>query len=138
MSKTRRRPAEKADSRQAAAGEISPKRIAIALGAGLTVLLAAALLLAVLTAFEVLPPGHVGAYAGLSVFLGGLTGSLIAGGSRHKLLAALLTAAGLLGLLLLIGALFFHALFLTKSFLMVLIILLVSCMIGSMISTALR
>lgn len=138
MSKPKRRSMEKSGGKDAAAMAVSIQRIGIAAAVGLLVLLVSALILSALTASGTLPAGYIRIYAGAAVFLGGLVCAIVAGGSKRKLLSALIAATLLLVVLLLIGIAAFSGRFATENLLMVLIILLISCMIGSVISTAIH
>ena len=124
--------------REITGGAVSVKRIGIAVGVGTLVLLLTALVLSILTAAGTLPAEHIRIYAGGAVFAGGFASALAAGGNKRKLLSALLATAGLLALLVIAGTAAFSGAFVIKNFLMVLILLLISCMIGSVISTALH
>lgn len=139
MRNRKKRPAEKNGKREiTGGGAVSVKRIGIAVGVGTLVLLMTALVLSILTAAGTLPAEYIRIYAGGAVFAGGFASALAAGGSKRKLLSALLATAGLLALLVIAGTAAFSGAFVIKNFLMVLILLLISCMIGSVISTALH
>lgn len=138
MRNRRKRPAEKTGKREAAGGAISVKRIGFAVGIGMFILLLTALVLSVLTASGTLPAEHIQIYTGGAIFAGGFACSIVAGGNKRKLLSALLAVAGMLVLLAIAGIAAFSGAFVIKNFLMVLILLLISCMIGSVISTALH
>ena len=138
MAKRKRKLADRAGSQDVAARVVSIQRIGVAAAIGLLVLMAAALILSALTASGMLPAVHMRIYAGVAVFLGGLVCAVVAGGSKRKLLSALLASMVLLAALLIIGTALFSGLFMTKNFFIVLIILLISCMMGSVISTAIH
>lgn len=138
MAKRKRKLADRAGSQDVAARVVSIQRIGVAAAIGLLVLMAAALILSALTASGMLPAVHMRIYAGVAVFLGGLVCAVVAGGSKRKLLSALLASMVLLATLLIIGTALFSGLFMTKNFFIVLIILLISCMMGSVISTAIH
>lgn len=139
MSKSKKRSPEKSSSKkEVSVMGVSIQRVGIAAATGLLVLLVSVFALAALTASGTLPAGYIRIYAGAAVFLGGLICALVAGGSKRKLLSALVAAILLLAVLLLIGTAAFSGQFATENFLMVLIILLISCMIGSVISTAIH
>ena len=138
MAKRKRKLADRASSQDVAAQVVSIQRIGIAAAIGLLVLMAAALILSALTASGTLPAVHMRIYAGVAVFLGGLVCAVVAGGSKRKLLSALLASMVLLAALLIIGTALFSGLFMTKNSFIVLIILLISCMMGSVISTAIH
>ena len=138
MAKRKRKLADRASSQDVAAQVVSIQRIGIAAAIGLLVLMAAALILSALTASGTLPAVHMRIYAGVAVFLGGLVCAVVAGVSKRKLLSALLASMVLLAALLIIGTALFSGLFMTKNFFIVLIILLISCMMGSVISTAIH
>ena len=138
MTKRKRKLADRAGSQDVAARVVSIQRIGVAAAIGLLVLMAAALILSALTASGMLPAVHMRIYAGVAVFLGGLVCAVVAGGSKRKLLSALLASMVLLAALLIIGTALFSGLFMTKNFFIVLIILLISCMMGSVISTAIH
>lgn len=138
MRNRKKRPAEKAGKRETAGASISVKRIGVAIAVGALVLLLIALVLSFLIALGTLPAEHIQIYAGGAVFAGGFSCALAAGGSKRKLLSALLAVSGLLALLAIAGTAVFAGAFILKNFLMVLILLLISCMIGSVISTALH
>ena len=138
MAKRKRKLADRASSQDVAAQVISIQRIGIAAAIGLLVLMAAALILSALTASGTLPAVHMRIYAGVAVFLGGLVCAVVAGGSKRKLLSALLASMVQFAALLIIGTALLSGLFMTKNFFIVLIILLISCMMGSVISTAIH
>ena len=138
MTKRKKKAAERSGAQDVPVRAVSMRRIGIAAAAGLLTLLFSAFLLSALTALGTLPAAHVRLYAGVAAFLGGLVCAAAAGGRKRKLLSALLAEAILLAVLLIIGTALFSGLFLIKNFAVVLIILLISCMMGSVISTAIH
>ncbi len=113
---------------------VSPKRLAISVFAGLLLTLGAILLFAQLISSDALSPERMGLCSAVSVGLGGVLASFLTGGKRKKLITALITAACLFLLLILIGALAFGGIFSIKLLFLILIILIVSCIIGSVAS----
>jgi len=69
---------------------------------------------------------------------GGLVAAFVGCGRRKKLFSALIIAALLVLILFLLGTLIFSDIFSVKTFVMVLIILTFSCMMGSVISSLLK
>ena len=116
-------------------GDVSIKRIVISAFIGVAVSMVVALVLAGLMGANRLGAEHQWLWAGIALAVGGLVAGLLSGGRRKALLCGILAALGMLAFLVLIGLLAFGGSFSMKLCLLNLIILLVSCIIGSVIAS---
>ena len=118
--------------------DISLRRIGIGILIGLLTIALSTLMLAALISRGKIGADKMTLCAGGAVFLGGLVSSVFACGKRKMLISAAITALGLLLILAIIGFLAYAGLFSVKMCLLLLIILLVSCILGSVISSFLK
>ncbi len=124
--------------RETAAAAIPVRPILTGAGIGLLVSLTFVLLFALLVWKSVLPADSLPVYGGCSVFAGGLICAFLARRGKRKFISILLGSALMLIMLAVIGTAAFSGFFAVKNLFLVLIILLVSSIIGNIITTALH